>query len=160
VSIMWNQAFLGQVRLVRHPYPNFRLGQSTAEGCELLGFQVQPFLTADPELQARVEQAKASGLQVVEVPSSRSRTSLSPPGSIVTADMVPGTELWACPPTWRSPYPRLEPPGAPEGPPGPRPSIPGGPGDPPSEPSAKEFPIVPVVGGLAAAGLLAYLIFG
>lgn len=148
--------FLGQVRLV--PYPNYRLGQSAAEGCTLLGFQVTPFLSVEPELKAKIDQAKASGLQIVEVPSSRSRSSLAPPGTITTADMVPGTEIWACPATWRSRYPKFEPPRleTPPTPPTaetrPMPAV-------VAAPSAAEFPTTTVlaVGGLAVAGLIAFL---
>lgn len=148
--------FLGQVRLV--PYPNFRLGQSAAEGCELLGFQVVPVLTPDPALQAKIEQARASGRQIVEQPSSRSRSSLYPPepGSAVTADMVPGTELWACPPTWRSRYAQMEKPSVTAGPTGAAtgPSV-----IPPTGPAeAAPFPVALAIGGVAAAGLVAFLL--
>lgn len=116
-------------------------------GCKLIGFQVgsQP----DPEIQALVDQAKASGLQVLDVRSGRPRSSFAPPGSITTADMVPGTEFWSCP-------------GSPEGSGTPA-TQPGPTGSPSATASATAAPssgtALAVGGGLAAAGLLAFLAF-
>lgn len=136
---MWNQAFLGQVRLVRMPY----LGQVVAadqppfDGCERIGYNRSPFM--ESELQAKIEEAKAAGRSVTATPTGRILNQGSRSETVETV-------YWSCPPQ----YAQQEQPD--------QTAVPWPAPTPAAAPS--EFPVVPVVGGLAAAGLLAYLSFG
>lgn len=165
--------FLGQVVVVQRAY----LGQEEAfraslekQGCTFLGFQGgrEPALTTVPDLQAKIDQAKASGLLIKEVASSRPRSAFVPPGTIVTADMVPGTELWACPAVDQPPiYPIECKPGSTDCGPGtaqPPPATPGQASPPvqplPLAPAPAQPDLVPVAAGAGVVAILAALIGG
>jgi hypothetical protein len=165
--------FLGQVALMSRRSLGTKmidpeLSPEGQAGCTLLGFQrLEPSLTPDQELQVKVEQAKASGLQIIEKSSSRPRSSFAPPGTVTTADMVPGTELWACPATYQ-PAPTLIQckPGSMDCGPGtaqPPPATPGQASPPvqplPLAPSDKPD-LVPVAAGAGVVAILAALIGG
>lgn len=137
-----SRPFLGQVRLVSVPY----LGQVVAadqppyEGCERLGYQRMPFL--GPDLQAKVDAAKAAGRAIVPTPTGRVLNQGTRSETVEAA-------YWSCPPQ----YAKLEKPDqaiSPSTAPTPMVETPAG---------ESRFPIVPVASGLAAASLLAYLIF-
>lgn len=146
--------FLGQVRLV--PYAGFRLGQRVPvvaygdeppphEGCERLGYNQSPFM--EPELQAKMSQTQASGRSVVPLPTGRT---LNPGTRSETEEVV----YWSCPKL----YPKFEPPSVSVGPAaGPTAAPPTGPVAPPEATSPSSTALV--VGGLVAAGLIAFLTF-
>lgn len=150
--------FLGQVRLV--PRAGYRLGQPAPppdqpprEGCTEIGVQTQWSLSLQSDLQTKVDQAKASGLQIVFVPT----------GSIFAEGSKSEQEeqvIWACPPL----YPMICKPGEKCGPgqtgalPEQAPGTPEPPMAPEGTPSA--FPTTLAVGGgVAAAALVAFLVF-
>jgi hypothetical protein len=124
--------------LVKKPY----LGQIVAadqppyEGCERLGYNRTPFM--EPDLQAKIDAARATGRAIVPTPTGRVLNQGTRSETVEAA-------YWSCPPQ----YAKFE-----------KPDQAGAPStaeSPAREPSP--FPILPVVGGLAATGLLAYLIF-
>lgn len=147
LSMIGYAPFLGQVQLV--PYTGFRLGQRVPmvaygdepaphEGCERLGYNQSPIM--EPELQAKMAQAQASGRSVVPMPTGRT---LNPGTRSETEEAV----YWSCPKL----YPKFEPPGVTAGPTA-------GPSVAPPTGAPSPFPTALAVGGLAAAGLVAFFI--
>jgi len=121
---------------VRYAEPNFIATTSVGadqppyEGCERLGYNRVPFM--EPELQAKIDAARASGRAIV--PKSTGRV-MNQGTRSETVEAV----YWSCPPQ----YAKFEEP------------------DQAVEPTVEssKLPIAPVVGGLVVAGLFAYLIF-
>lgn len=125
--------------------PRFMLGQpGTGEaprvGCTKLGVQSAPYL--DSVLQAKLDEAKAAGLQPVWVPTGRT---IAQGSKSETQEAV----IWACPPQQAM---MEKPDQAPQ--PAPAAGPPAG-----GVPSPSAFPTTTVlaVGGLAAAGLIAFM---
>jgi hypothetical protein len=113
--------------------------QPPYEGCERLGYNRMPFM--EPDLQAKIDAAKASGRAIVPTPTGRVLNQGTRSETVEAA-------VWSCPPQ----YAKLEKPDqavSPSTAPTPMVETPAG---------ESRFPIMPVA-GLAAAGLLAYLLF-